>query len=507
MQPSASADSVTKEGLVITDTVASAVAFETVVGLEIHAQLITNSKMFCGCSAAAFASEPNANVCPVCMGMPGVLPVINRAAVRQAVRVALALHGEIQRESKFDRKNYTYPDLPKGYQISQYDLPLSRGGFVNVLADAGERHVGITRVHMEEDTGRSLHRTHADGSGYSLVDLNRAGVPLLEIVSEPDMRSPEEARAYLVTLRDILRYIGASTGNMEEGALRCDANVSLRPRGSSELGAKVEIKNVNSFRGVYHALQYEVQRQASVLRSGGTLIQETRGWSEERGVTVPQRTKEFADDYRYFPEPDLPTLVLSDAFIAEARASLPELPDVRRHRYMTDFGLSVSDAAALSESRELGDYFEAIVGDRSDPKRIALAAALIKNDWLTLTNERGIRLADAPSPAHVQGLMDVIERGVVSRSIAKEVFVAMAETQQSAEAIVKERGLAQQSDTGTILALIERAIADNPKMVADYRKNPNALNALVGQVMKASRGTANNQVVRESLIRRLATSE
>ncbi len=491
----------------ITDTVASAVAFETVIGLEIHAQLVTKSKMFCGCSAAAFAGEPNANVCPVCMGMPGVLPVINREAVRQAVRVALALHGTVQRESKFDRKNYTYPDLPKGYQISQYDLPLSRGGFVAVLTEAGERRVGITRVHMEEDTGRSLHRTHPDGSGYSLVDLNRAGVPLLEIVSEPDMRSPEEARQYLVTLRDILRYIGASTGNMEEGALRCDANISLRPQGASEFGAKVEIKNVNSFRGVYRAIQYEVQRQAEVLRAGGTLIQETRGWSEERGVTLPQRTKEYADDYRYFPEPDLPTLVLSDAFIAEARASLPELPDARRHRYSTDFGVNVSDAAALSGSRELGDYFEAITDGTTDRTRIALATALITNDWLTLHNERGLSLADAPSAPDVRGLMDLIERGVISRSTAKEVFAAMVETRQRADVIVKERGLAQQSDAGALTAMIERAIADNPKMVADYNKNPNALNALVGQVMKMSRGTANNQVVRELLIQRLAATE
>lgn len=491
----------------VTDTVAQAVAFETVIGLEIHAQLITRSKMFCGCSAAAFTSAPNANVCPICMGMPGVLPVINREAVRQAVRVALTLHGTVQHESKFDRKNYTYPDLPKGYQISQYDLPLSRGGYVTVITDAGERQVGITRVHMEEDTGRSLHRTHADGSGYSLVDLNRAGVPLLEIVSEPDMRSPEEAREYLVTLRDILRYIGASTGNMEEGALRCDANVSLRPRGTTEFGAKVEIKNVNSFRGVYHALQYEVQRQAAALRAGGTLIQETRGWSEERGVTLPQRTKEYADDYRYFPEPDLPTLVLSEAFIEEARRSLPELPDARRRRYMTEFGLNVSDAAALNESRELGDYFETILGGETDASRITLAAALITNDWFTLRKERNLSLADAPSPASVRELMDLIERGTISRSMAKEVFVAMVETRQSAEAVVSERGLAQQSDQAAIMAMIERAIAENPKMVADYRKNPNAINALFGQVMRLSKGTANSQVVRELLIQRLAASE
>jgi len=498
---------VAKEGSVVTGTVAPAVEFETVVGLEIHAQLVTNSKMFCGCSAAAFAGAPNANVCPVCMGMPGVLPVINRAAVRQAVRVALALHSDVQRESTFDRKNYTYPDLPKGYQISQYDLPLSRGGFVVVMTDQGERRVGITRVHMEEDTGRSLHRTHADGTGYSLVDLNRAGVPLLEIVSEPDMRSAEEAREYLTTLRDILRYIGASTGNMEEGALRCDANISLRPRGADAFGARVEIKNVNSFRGVYRAIQYEVQRQAQVLRAGGTLIQETRGWSEERGATLPQRTKEFADDYRYFPEPDLPTLVLSDAFIAEARASLPELPDARRHRYIADLGVNPGDARTLSAARDIGDYFEAIVGDSADPKRVALAAALVTNDWLTLHNERGLTLADAPSPAAVGGLIALIERGAISRGSAKEVFTAMVETKQSAEAIVAERGLAQQSDQVAITAMIERAVADNPKMVADYRKNPNAINALVGQVMKMSRGTANNQVVRALLIQRLAAPE
>jgi len=496
-----------KAGDVITAPAAPALEFEIVIGLEVHAQLITKSKMFCGCSAAAFTSQPNANVCPVCMGMPGVLPVINREAVRQAVRVALALHGEVQRDSKFDRKNYTYPDLPKGYQISQYDLPLSRGGYVIVSTDEGEKRVGITRVHMEEDTGRSLHRTRADGSGYTLVDLNRAGVPLLEIVSEPDMRSAEEARDYLTTLRDLLRFIGASTGNMEEGALRCDANVSLRPRGASEFGAKVEIKNVNSFRGVYRALQYEVQRQATVLRAGGTLIQETRGWSEERGVTLPQRTKEYADDYRYFPEPDLPTLVLSDAFIAEAHGSLPELPDARRHRYMTAFGLTASDATALSDAQETGDYFEAILDGTTDPARIRLAAALITNDWFTLRKERDLELSAAPPPAEVKGLMDLIERGVISRSTAKEVFIAMVETGKSAQALVNERGLAQQSDQSALAALVDRAIAENPKAVGDYRKNPNAIGPLMGAVRQMSNGTANTQVVREMLIQRLAAPE
>jgi aspartyl-tRNA(Asn)/glutamyl-tRNA(Gln) amidotransferase subunit B len=498
---------VRKEGNVVTAAAAPALEFETIIGLEVHAQLVTKSKMFCGCSAAAFTSEPNANVCPVCMGMPGVLPVINREAVRQAVRVALALHGDVQHESKFDRKNYTYPDLPKGYQISQYDLPLSRGGFVTVVTDAGEKQVGITRVHMEEDTGRSVHRTHADGRGYSLVDLNRAGIPLLEIVSEPDMRSPEEARRYVETLRDLLRYIGASTGNMEEGALRCDANISLRPIGAAEFGAKVEIKNVNSFRGVYRAIQYEVRRQADVLRAGGTLTQETRGWSEDRGVTLPQRTKEFADDYRYFPEPDLPTLVLSDAFIEEARQSLPELPDARRHRYMTTLGLNLSDATALSESRDIGDYFEAILGGSDDHERARRAAAFITNDWFTLRNDRALTLADAPSPAALRDLIDLTDRGVISRSTAKDVFVGMVETGTDARTIIDERGLAQQNDASEIEHLVERAIAENPKAVADYAKNPNALGALIGAVMRMSKGTANNQVVREALIRRLAPPE
>ncbi|MGI8858412.1 MAG: Asp-tRNA(Asn)/Glu-tRNA(Gln) amidotransferase subunit GatB [Thermomicrobiales bacterium] len=491
----------------VTAAAAPALEFETIIGLEVHAQLVTKSKMFCGCSAAACTSDPNANVCPVCMGMPGVLPVINREAVRQAVRVALALHGDIQRESKFDRKNYTYPDLPKGYQISQYDLPVSRGGYVALVTDEGEKRIGITRVHMEEDTGRSVHRTHRDGSGYSLVDLNRAGVPLLEIVSEPDMRSPDEARRYVETMRDLLRYIGASTGNMEEGALRCDANISLRPHGASEFGAKVEIKNVNSFRGVYRAIQYEVRRQADVLRAGGRLIQETRGWSEDRGVTLPQRTKEFADDYRYFPEPDLPTLVLSEAFIAEAQQSLPELPDARRHRYMSALGLNLSDATALSASREIGDYFEAILDGATDQERARRAAAFITNDWFTLRNDRGLALTDAPSPAALRDLIDLTDRSVISRSTAKDVFVAMVETGTSAQAIIDERGLAQQSDTSAIEQLVDRAIRENPKAVSDYQQNPNALGALIGAVMRLSKGTANNQVVREMLIRRLAAPE
>ena len=488
-------------------SVAPAVEYETIIGLEVHAQLITRSKMFCGCDATAFGASPNTHVCPVCLGMPGVLPVINREAVRQAIRVALALHGDAQRESKFDRKNYTYPDLPKGYQISQYDLPLSLGGYMDIVTDAGEKRVGITRVHMEEDTGRSVHRTHADGSAYSLVDLNRAGVPLLEIVSEPDMRSPEEARAYLDAMRDVLRYIGASTGNMEEGALRCDANVSIRPRGVSEFGAKVEIKNINSIRGVYRALGYEVKRQAGVLSAGGTLFQETRGWSEERGVTLPQRTKEYADDYRYFPEPDLPTVVLTEAFIADAAGSLPELPDARRHRYVARFGLSVRDALSLSAAPDIGNYFEAILDSATDRDRIRLAASLLINDWFTIRNDRNLTLADAPDTTAVRELIGLVMRGVIARGSAREVLTAMVETRTSAAAIIAERGLTQESDEATLAAIVDQVIAENPRAVEDYRTNPNALNALVGRVMKMTRGTANNQVVREMLIQRLARLE
>lgn len=508
MRASACVDTEMKEGFVVTATVAPITEFETIIGLEVHAQLITKSKMFCGCNATVFNAPPNSHVCPVCLGLPGVLPVTNRAAVRQATRVALALHGDVQRESKFDRKNYTYPDLPKGYQVSQYDLPLSRGGYVLVATPEGEKRIGITRVHMEEDTGRSLHRTRIDGTGYSLVDLNRAGVPLLEIVSEPDLRSPEDARQYLETLRDILRYIGASSGNMEEGALRCDANVSLRPRGAIEFGAKVEIKNVNSFRGVLRAIQYEVQRQASVLRAGGSLIQETRGWSEDRGVTIGQRTKEFADDYRYFPEPDLPTVVLSEAFIAEAHASLPELPDARRHRYTEAFGMNVSDALALSETPEIGDYFEAILNGSIERERIRFAVALITNDWFTLRNERRLSLADAPNADYVRELLDLVERGVISRGTAKEVFTHMVESGDRAEAIIERLGLAQQNDQDAINSYIEEAIATSPKAVTDYRagKEP-ALNVIVGAVMRLSKGTANIQVVREVLKQRLAETE
>lgn len=481
------------------------VEFETVIGLEVHAQLVTRSKMFCTCDANTFSAAPNTHVCMVCGGMPGVLPVINAEAVRQAVRVALALHGEVQLSSKFDRKNYTYPDLPKGYQISQYDLPIALGGSVTFVSDGEEKRVRITRVHLEEDTGKNLHRTHMNGVPYSLVDLNRAGVPLLEIVGEPDLCSPEEARQYLTTLRQLLRYIGASSGDMEKGALRCDANVSLRPRGSDASGAKVEIKNVNSFRGVFRALSYEVERQAAVIRSGGTIDQETRGWNDVQGVTVGQRSKEQAHDYRYFPEPDLPPLILTEAFVAECQASLPELPADRRARYQHDFGLSWRDASDLTDSTQVADYFETVVG--GETARARAAATLITNEVFSLnTGDHEDAVARAPQPEALRALLHLTDNGTISRTAAKEVFTAMVDTGESADAAVSRLGLAQVSDTDALMQYVDQAIAANPKAVADYQAGKTAaLNSLLGAVMRQAKG-ANSQVVRELLAQRLATT-
>ncbi len=480
-----------------------ATEFETVIGLEVHAQLITRSKMFSTASAQIAGAPPNSCIDPVCTGLPGVLPVINAEAVRQATRVALALHGEIQPASKFDRKNYTYPDLPKGYQITQYDLPLSLGGYVNVVTDGVERRIGITRVHMEEDTGRNLHRVRMDGSAYTLVDLNRAGVPLLEIVGEPELRSPEEARQYMSALRDLLRYIGACTGNMEEGALRCDANVSLRPWGQEAFGAKVEIKNVNSFRALHRALAYEVERQAGVLRAGGTIPQETRGWNEPQGVTLGQRSKEQAHDYRYFPEPDLPPLVLTATFIDECRESLPELPEDRRARYVAAYGLNSADAASLTESPAIAGYFEAIIAGDTRPERGRAAAARITNDVFLLDADREAAIAAAPPPAAVRDLLDLVERGAISSTAAKAAFASMAASGEGADAAMQRLGLAQVSDTDTLLPAVDAAIAANPKAVADYRAGKTAaLNAILGAVMRTNRG-ANNAVVRELIVERL----
>ena len=358
----------------------TAVEYEVVIGLEVHAQLLTASKMFCRCSAVYADAAPNTHNCPICMGMPGVLPVINEQAVEYTVMTALALNCSIPSFSKFDRKNYFYPDLPKGYQISQYDIPLSRNGYLTITLKDEEKRIGIHRVHLEEDTGRLLHRVGADGVGFSLVDLNRAGIPLMEIVSEPDIRSAEEARLYLQKLRATLVYLGVSSGRMEEGSLRCDANVSIRPVGETRLGVKTEIKNMNSFRAVQHALEYEAARQISVLQAGGAITQETRGWVEARGVTVSQRSKEQAHDYRYFPEPDLPPLVLSNEWIESVRAKMPELPDAKRQRFIDQYSLTPYDAEVLTSERALADYFEQAVTAAQGP--IPTRAKAVAN-WIT----------------------------------------------------------------------------------------------------------------------------
>jgi aspartyl-tRNA(Asn)/glutamyl-tRNA(Gln) amidotransferase subunit B len=480
--------------------------YETVIGLEVHTQLLTRSKMFCGCSAAYADAAPNTHVCPVCLGMPGVLPVINARAIELATLTALALNCQIPAHDKFDRKNYIYPDLPKGYQVSQYDLPLSRHGWLEFEVDGRPHRCGITRVHIEEDTGRLLHRTDANGRAYSLVDFNRSGVPLLEIVGEPDLRAPAEAGAYLRALRQTLRYIDVSTGNMEEGSFRCDANVSIRPVGSEEFGAKVEIKNLNSFRAVERALEYEARRQQAVLESGGRLVQETRGWVDEQGVTVAQRTKELAHDYRYFPEPDLPPLTLTETWVEEVRARLPELPAPRRRRFVADYRLGPADAALLTEHRATADYYERVValGNHADRPRLAA-------NWIN--NELRTRVADANAPItqvglapeRLHALLALVESGAITARAAREqVLPVMLESDETPEAIVQRLGLAQVSDDAALRGLIRQVIADHPQPVADYcRGKEVAAKALVGPLMKATRGSANPQVANQILVEEL----
>ena len=469
--------------------------WEPVIGLEIHAQLLTKSKMFCGCSAGYAEAPPNTHVCPVCGGMPGVLPVINREAVRATIMTALALHCSIPEFSKFDRKNYFYPDLPKGYQISQYDLPLSRNGYLDIETEAGTKRVGIVRVHLEEDTGKSTH----PGGGFTLVDLNRCGVPLMEIVSEPDLRSPEEARRYFMQLRGILLYLGVSNGDMSLGALRCDANVSVRPAGSPTFGTKTEIKNMNSFRSVKQAIEYEIARQIQVLESGGRINQETRGWDETERVTKAQRSKEFAEDYRYFPEPDLPPLVIEPAWVEEIRASLPEMADARAARFARDFGLPMADAAQITSSRAMADLFEQSAALLSTDKRPA--ANWLLTEFQRLLNDSGIE-ADQQTHVRPEGLATVIrmvESRALSSTAAKAVFEEYFRTGDEPAAIVQRLGLQQVNDRASLEPIARRAIANNATAVADYRRGKTqALQRVVGAVMKEMR-SANPSVVGDLL--------
>ncbi len=474
--------------------------FEVVIGLEVHSQLLTKSKMFCACSTGYANAAPNTYVCPICMGMPGVLPVINDAAVTYTIMTALALHCSIPQFAKFDRKSYHYPDLMKGYQISQYDIPLSSNGYLDISLGGEQRRIGITRVHLEEDTARSYHR-----EGYSLIDVNRAGTPLMEIVSEPDMRNPEEASLYMQKLREILVYLGVSSGRMEEGSLRCDANVSVRPRGQEKLGVKTEIKNMNSFRAVERALEYEAKRQIALIRDGGRVRQETRGWIDNKGITVLQRVKEFADDYRYFPEPDLPPLLISSERVEEIRNSLQELPDARRARYQSEYALSAQDANVLTEDKALGDYFEQVIAVSAVTDRKARARSAsnwILSEVVRLLNSHAVPVQQSPISAKaVANLLDLLDKERITGKQAKEILDEAFSSGELPEEIVTRKGIKPPiSDTATLERIISEVLANNPKAVADYRKGKtNALQALVGQVMKQTRGQAKADIVQPML--------
>ena len=470
--------------------------FEPVIGLEVHVQLNTASKIFCACSTR-FGAPPNSLTCPVCLGLPGALPVLNRAAVDKAIRAALGLNATVNPVSVFARKNYFYPDLPKGYQISQYDQPLAEHGWLD-LGEAGPR-IGVTRLHLEEDAGKNIHEGAAP---YSYVDLNRAGVPLVEIVSEPDLRSPEQAYDYLTRLKEIMLYLEVSDCNMEEGSLRCDANVSLRPRGAAQFGTKVEVKNLNSFRYLQRALEYEIGRQAEVLRGGGRIIQETRLFHPADSTTASMRSKEQAHDYRYFPEPDLAPLVIDAAWRAAITTALPELPEAKRARLQSAYGLTTYDAQVLAASRALADYFEQAAAGAANPKAIA---NWVMGDLQAVLKAAGADLATGRvRPTHIAELVALIDAGAISGKIAKDVFAAMAETGEQPRALVEKMGVRQISDTSALEAMVEQAIAANPKQAEQYRAGKTALLAFfVGQVMKASRGQAQPALVNELLRRKL----
>ncbi len=486
--------------------------FDTVIGLEVHAQLLTKSKMFCGCSADYASAPPNTHVCPVCLALPGVLPVINRQAVEYTIMTALALNCTISEYTKFDRKNYPYPDLMKGYQISQYDAPIGHHGWLSIEVDGEHRKIGITRVHLEEDVAKLLHRTSPDGEDYSLVDVNRSGVPLMEIVSEPDLRSPEEARQYLIQLRSILQYLGVSTGNMEEGSFRCDANISIRPKNSSESLAKVEVKNMNSFKAVYQALEYEAQRQRKAASEGRRLVQETRGWVEAKGKTVPQRTKEYAHDYRYFPEPDLPPLVISREWVEEIRARLPELPEARRDRFMAEYGLPRYDATLLTTSKEMADYFEEALTTKEYQQLPQGKGAKEVSNWILgevsrIMNAHNITIAqfrERVSPGKLCALI-AASHTTINTATAKAVLDEMYQTARNAADIIHEKGLSQISDTAELEQIIAEVIKSNAQPVADYKAGKEtALKFLIGQVMRVTKGRANPKLVNDLLKEKLS---
>ena len=474
--------------------------FETVIGLEIHAQLKTRSKIFCGCTTT-FGNPPNTNTCPVCLGMPGVLPVLNRQVVEFAMKMALATGCEINPYNQFARKNYFYPDLPKGYQVSQFDLPIAKRGHVDIEVDGRVRRIGLTRIHMEEDAGKLI---HDEVKPQSYVDLNRSGVPLIEIVSEPDIRSPEEAAAYLRKLHAILRYLDICDGNMQEGSFRCDANISLRPVGQAEFGTRTELKNMNSFRNVQRALEYEVRRQRDILLDGGRVVQETLLWDADRNVTNSMRGKEEAHDYRYFPDPDLVPVVIDQAWIDRVGKSMPELPDAKKQRFMTTLQLSEEDSAILTSSRELADYFEAALALYPEARKLG---NWIKTEMLReLKGEDGLDILAFPvSAANLAGLLAMIDQGTISGKIAKTVFDEMMQSGKDAQTIVREKNLVQMSDAGDLLRIVQQIVAENPQQAADFKGGKTKLMGFfVGQLMQKTKGKANPQMANELFMQELS---
>jgi len=475
--------------------------YEAVIGLEVHAQLLTKSKIFCGCTTA-FGSDPNSNTCPVCLGMPGVLPVLNKKAVAYGIRTGLALNCTIAASAVFARKNYFYPDLPKGYQISQYERPLAKDGYIDIEVDAQVKRIGITRAHLEEDAGKLMHEIEGKVTGYSYVDFNRTGVPLLEIVSEPDISSGEEASIYLQTLRNILLYLEVCDGNMEEGSLRCDANVSIRPKGAKTLGTKAEVKNMNSFRFVRMALDYEIERQIDLLESGEAVIQETRLWDPKQGITISMRGKEEAHDYRYFPDPDLVPIEPDKAWVEAIREALPELPQKKKARFMREYALPAYDSSVLTSSKGLADYFEACVTYYAQPKTVS---NWIMSELLRLLKKDSREIEECPvAPQQLGKMFQLLEQGTISGKIAKQVFEEMYATGTSPEDIVRRKGLEQVSDEAAIDAIIDQVLAANPDSVEKYQKGKTkVLGFLVGQVMKATKGKANPDMVNRILQEKL----